>query len=139
VGQAFVRLVTKCVTCLRNSFSTFISRWTTSFWCAIRTCCWEKPLPWWCWYSCYCAWLHRLCSRTWYVKCYKFVCMLFFKLLHMYIHLLFHVLLFHRLVHGRYIQSIRNQAQGSAFEVTEQHLWSCSTVRLWITSHNKSS
>ena len=85
VGQAFVRLVTLCITCLRNSLSTFISTWTTSFWCAIRTCCWEKPLPWWCWYSCYCVWLHWLCSRTWYVNCYKFVYMLFFKLLQ-YIH-----------------------------------------------------
>jgi hypothetical protein len=45
------------------------------------TCCWEKPLPWLCWYSFYCTWLHWPCTRTWYVKCYKFVCMLFFKLL----------------------------------------------------------
>lgn len=78
-GSGFLRLVTKYITCLRNSLSTFICRWTTSFWCAIRTCCWEKPLPWWCWYSCYCAWLYRLCTGKWYVNCYKFVCMLFFK------------------------------------------------------------
>jgi hypothetical protein len=84
VSQVFIRLITNCLTCLTNSLYILISRRTASFWCAIRTCCWEKPLPWWCGYSCYCAWLYRLCTRTWYVNCYKSVCVcvfVFFKLL----------------------------------------------------------
>ena len=102
-------------------------------WCAVRTCCWEKPLPWWCWYSCYCAWLIRPCTSTWYVNCYKLVCMLFF--VHTFtVSCAFIPQACTWKVYTKYQES----SQGSASETTVQHLWSCSTVRLWITCHNKS-